>query len=142
MQLQQELKALAGLHLMPYQLLRHNIRGWCMCKPALRLSTSNLVCRYFDDYLPGKKRTVFHTKKGLSWRSAWGVNRYAANNAFLSFVHAVQLADQVPPHKQLLRPLETPLLDDPCPQSDLISSLVIFLILNKTSCFSNSHIAP
>ena len=52
-------------------------------------------CRYFEDYLPGPKRTVFHTKKGLSWRNAWGVLRYSANNAFLSFVHAQQVYDQV-----------------------------------------------
>ena len=46
--------------------------------------------QYFDDYLPGPNRTVFHTKKGLSWRNAWGVLRYSANNAFVAFV----LADQ------------------------------------------------
>lgn len=51
--------------------------------------------QYFDDYLPGNKRTVFHTKKGLSWRNAWGVLRYSANNAFLSFVHSMQMKEQV-----------------------------------------------
>ena len=50
---------------------------------------------FFEDYLPGPKRTVFHTKKGLSWRNAWGVLRYSANNAFLAFVHAQQVYDQV-----------------------------------------------
>lgn len=54
-----------------------------------------MSCRYFDDYLPGKKRTVFHTKKGLAWRNAWGVMRYAANNAFLCFVHSQHLFEQV-----------------------------------------------
>lgn len=49
---------------------------------------------FFEDYLPGPKRTVFHTKKGLSWRNAWGVLRYSANNAFLAFVHAQQVYDQ------------------------------------------------
>ena len=38
---------------------------------------------------------MFHTKKGLSWRNAWGVMRYAANNAFLSFVHSQHLFEQV-----------------------------------------------
>lgn len=52
------------------------------------------MCRFFEDYLPGPKRTVFHTKKGLSWRNAWGVLRYSANNAFLAFVHAQQVYDQ------------------------------------------------
>ena len=42
--------------------------------------------QYFQDYLPGPNRTVFHTKKGLSWRNAWGVLRYSANNAFIAFV--------------------------------------------------------
>ncbi len=50
--------------------------------------------QYFEDYLPGPKRTVFHTKKGLSWRNAWGVLRYAANNAFIAFVHAAQMKEQ------------------------------------------------
>ncbi len=40
---------------------------------------------------------MFHTRKGLSWRNAWGVMRYAANNAFLSFVHAQHLFEQVCP---------------------------------------------
>ena len=51
--------------------------------------------QYFDDYLPGPKRTVFHTRKGLSWRTTWGVLRYAANNAFIAFVHAAQMKEQV-----------------------------------------------
>lgn len=51
--------------------------------------------RYFEEYLPGVQRTVFHTKKGLSWRNAWGVMRYAANNAFLCFVHSQHLMEQV-----------------------------------------------
>ena len=50
--------------------------------------------QYFDDYLPGPKRTVFHTKKGLSWRNAWGVLRYSANNAFIAFVLADQMQTQ------------------------------------------------
>lgn len=50
---------------------------------------------FFEDYLPGPKRTVFHTKLGLSWRNAWGVLRYSANNAFLAFVHSQQVYDQV-----------------------------------------------
>ena len=50
---------------------------------------------YFEEYLPGPKRTVFHTKKGLSWRNAWGVLRYSANNAFIAFVHADQMKEQV-----------------------------------------------
>ncbi len=50
---------------------------------------------YFDEYLPGPKRTVFHTKKGLSWRNAWGVLRYSANNAFIAYVHADQMKEQV-----------------------------------------------
>ncbi len=50
---------------------------------------------YFDEYLPGSKRTVFHTKKGLSWRNAWGVLRYSANNAFIAYVHADQMKEQV-----------------------------------------------
>ena len=50
---------------------------------------------YFEEYLPGPKRTVFHTKKGLSWRNAWGVLRYAANNAFIAFVHSDQMRSQV-----------------------------------------------
>ena len=49
---------------------------------------------YFEDYLPGPKRTVFHTRKGLSWRTAWGVLRYSANNAFIAFVHAAQMKEQ------------------------------------------------
>ena len=60
----------------------------------LGLQAQNM-CRYFDDYLPGRKRTVFHTKRGLSWRNAWGVMRYSANNAFLCFVHAQHLYEQV-----------------------------------------------
>jgi hypothetical protein len=51
--------------------------------------------QYFEEYLPGPKRTVFHTKKGLSWRNAWGVLRYSANNAFLAFVHSMQMKEQV-----------------------------------------------
>ena len=58
-------------------------------------------CRYFDEYLPGMKRIVFHTKKGLSWRNAWGVMRYAANNAFLAFVHSQHLFEQARPHLRL-----------------------------------------
>ena len=50
---------------------------------------------YFEEYLPGPQRTVFHTKKGLSWRNAWGVLRYSANNAFIAFVHADQMKEQV-----------------------------------------------
>ena len=50
--------------------------------------------QYFEDYLPGPKRTVFHTKKGLSWRNAWGVLRYSANNAFVAFVLADQMQKQ------------------------------------------------
>ena len=50
--------------------------------------------QYFEDYLPGPKRTVFHTKKGLSWRNAWGVLRYSANNAFIAFVLADQMQTQ------------------------------------------------
>lgn len=50
---------------------------------------------YFEEYLPGSQRTVFHTKKGLSWRNAWGVLRYSANNAFIAFVHADQMKEQV-----------------------------------------------
>ena len=50
---------------------------------------------YFEEYLPGPLRTVFHTKKGLSWRNAWGVLRYSANNAFIAFVHADQMKEQV-----------------------------------------------
>ena len=38
---------------------------------------------------------MFHTKKGLSWRNAWGVLRYAANNAFIAFVHSDQMRSQV-----------------------------------------------
>ena len=62
--------------------------------------------QYFEDYLPGPKRTVFHTKKGLSWRNAWGVLRYAANNAFIAFVHAAQMKEQARP----LRPYACPVL--------------------------------
>ena len=51
--------------------------------------------QYFEEYLPGPKRTVFHTRKGLSWRNAWGVLRYSANNAFIAFVHADQMKTQV-----------------------------------------------
>lgn len=51
--------------------------------------------QYFEEYLPGPKRTVFHTKKGLSWRNAWGVLRYSANNAFLALVHSAQMKEQV-----------------------------------------------
>ena len=51
--------------------------------------------QYFEEYLPGPKRTVFHTRKGLSWRNAWGVLRYSANNAFIAFVHADQMKKQV-----------------------------------------------
>ena len=51
--------------------------------------------QYFEEYLPGPKRTVFHTKKGLSWRNAWGVLRYSANNAFIAFVYADQVKKQV-----------------------------------------------
>ena len=51
--------------------------------------------RYFEDYLPGPKRTVFHTMKGLSWRNPWGVLRYSANNAFLALVHSQQVFEQV-----------------------------------------------
>lgn len=51
--------------------------------------------QYFEDYLPGPKRTVFHTKKGLSWRNAWGVLRYSANNAFLALVHSAQMKELV-----------------------------------------------
>ncbi|CAK0782162.1 hypothetical protein CVIRNUC_005591 [Coccomyxa viridis] len=50
--------------------------------------------QYFEEYLPGPKRTVFHTRKGLSWRNAWGVLRYSANNAFIAFVHADQMKKQ------------------------------------------------
>ncbi|BDA42119.1 Endoglucanase B [Coccomyxa sp. Obi] len=50
--------------------------------------------QYFEEYLPGPKRTVFHTKKGLSWRNAWGVLRYSANNAFLALVHSAQMKEQ------------------------------------------------
>jgi hypothetical protein len=50
---------------------------------------------YFEEYLPGPQRTVFHTKKGLSWRNAWGVLRYSANNALIAFVHADQMKEQV-----------------------------------------------
>ena len=57
---------------------------------------------YFDEYLPGSKRTVFHTKKGLSWRNAWGVLRYSANNAFIAYVHADQMKEQVSPLSDLL----------------------------------------
>lgn len=53
--------------------------------------------QYFEEYLPGPKRTVFHTKKGLSWRNAWGVLRYSANNAFIAFVHADQMKKQASP---------------------------------------------
>ena len=52
-------------------------------------------CRYFEEYLPGPKRVVFHTRKGLAWRNAWGVLRYSANNAFLAFVHSQHLYEQV-----------------------------------------------
>ena len=55
----------------------------------------NNAQQYFDEYLPGPKRTVFHTRKGLSWRNAWGVLRYSANNAFIAFVHADQMKKQV-----------------------------------------------
>ena len=51
--------------------------------------------RYFQDYLPGPQRTVFHTQGGLSWRNPWGVLRYSANNAFLALLHSQQVAEQV-----------------------------------------------
>lgn len=60
-----------------------------MCRYGVNAKT------YFDEYLPGTKRTVFHTKKGLSWRNAWGVLRYSANNAFIAYVHADQMKEQV-----------------------------------------------
>jgi hypothetical protein len=60
--------------------------------------------QYFEDYLPGPKRTVFHTRKGLSWRTAWGVLRYAANNAFIAFVHAAQMKEQARPRTAPLLP--------------------------------------
>lgn len=53
-----------------------------------------MLHRYFEDYLPGPKRTVFHTMKGLSWRNPWGVLRYSANNAFLALVHSQQVFEQ------------------------------------------------
>ena len=64
----------------------------------LQGSLTNLEwCRYFEDYLPGPKRTVFHTMKGLSWRNPWGVLRYSANNAFLALVHSQQVFEQARP---------------------------------------------
>ena len=75
--------------------------GWSY-NEFLALRIMHALCRYgvnakqyFEEYLPGPKRTVFHTKKGLSWRNAWGVLRYSANNAFLAFVHSAQMKEQV-----------------------------------------------
>ena len=58
--------------------------------------------QYFVDYLPGPNRTVFHTKKGLSWRNAWGVLRYSANNAFIAFVLADQMQKQARPFTMMV----------------------------------------
>lgn len=74
----------------------------CLQSKSVALTRMRCCCRYgvnakqyFEEYLPGPKRTVFHTKKGLSWRNAWGVLRYSANNAFLAFVHSAQMKEQV-----------------------------------------------
>ena len=64
-------------------------------KSAMPGRYMNNANQYFEEYLPGPKRTVFHTRKGLSWRNAWGVLRYSANNAFIAFVHADQMKKQV-----------------------------------------------
>ena len=72
------------------------VRACCKdVKSALSGRYMENANQYFEEYLPGPKRTVFHTRKGLSWRNAWGVLRYSANNAFIAFVHADQMKKQV-----------------------------------------------
>ena len=72
------------------------VRACCnVVKSAMSGRYMENANQYFEEYLPGPKRTVFHTRKGLSWRNAWGVLRYSANNAFIAFVHADQMKKQV-----------------------------------------------
>lgn len=78
------------------------INASCLCRYGVNAK------QYFEEYLPGPKRTVFHTKKGLSWRNAWGVLRYSANNAFLAFVHSAQMKEQVVPFSAcMIKPQKT-----------------------------------
>lgn len=45
-----------------------------------------LIKGTLDSWLPGN--SVQYTPKGLAWRNQWGVNRYAANMAFLALIAA------------------------------------------------------
>ena len=78
----------------------NNMPLWC-CTYRVSMAIQAMLRRYFEDYLPGPKRTVFHTQGGLSWRNPWGVLRYSANNAFLALVHSQQVFEQVGPESQL-----------------------------------------
>eukprot|EP01118_Nematostelium_gracile_P006608 TRINITY_DN2124_c0_g1_i1.p1 TRINITY_DN2124_c0_g1~~TRINITY_DN2124_c0_g1_i1.p1 ORF type:complete len:909 (+),score=181.69 TRINITY_DN2124_c0_g1_i1:72-2798(+) len=54
-----------------------------------------LAKTYFDQWLPGNDRVIYHTKYGLGYRSEWGTFRYSVNTAFLMMVYAdfLQLED-------------------------------------------------
>jgi hypothetical protein len=49
---------------------------------------------YFNQYLPGKYRSIPHTPKGLAYPSLWGSARYAGNTGYISMLYSRYLNER------------------------------------------------